>query len=1346
MYLPFFFYTQQASDLDPQTRWILEGVWNAILDSRSLSFEDLSNMKVGTFCGIMNNDVAILRDIAGLDFSLNASNGGVSGFVSHAFGFHGPSADLNTMCSSGLVCLNFAVDEIQKGACDVAVVAAANWIGGGQMFSKVGSVNALSHSGLQDCLGRNPDGYIRGEGMVVFLLQRLEDVKEGGTVRCVVEAIASTHHGQGGLSSSVVMPTNVAAPVPESYTNSYERCFELEPSLSKNDVVYVELHATATVRGDKAELDSIRNYYAKGREINKSGSITGSKTLWLGGNKSIFGHTEPVSGLLSITKLLLAFEKGIVPPTLFITDPNGDLNDISAQYDIEVAHAPLSMDFFRRGLFAVTASGMSGTTTHVIFRPPTPADLPKRLDPPLDHMDVAWPPMLTISTHSNPSCKAWRNDFSVALKGKPLMRDLSTPKNGMLYKSRDGSAVCSVAAFDEVSNISELLEEAPVIRNPPSVVDIGQTSADIILGFGGVGLVQYGVGNRLYKTWPSFREAVDQVDEMFRQSKICKLFQNQSLAELCGTIQKNPDHAAELPTKLMQPATFMVQYAQAAALTKDFNVCIAAVIGHSFGEIVAAVVSGCLTLKAGVTLTLIRTQACLDLEASMDEAMAMLLCTNLSYEAKSTAFDKQKKSDKIFVSGIMAENEFLFSGTRHELEKLESDVTSMGASTVWIESTVAFHSPFVAGVGRAVEEAFNELILEESSLDVTADLFMTSVGGKAEKSTLQSYEFWVNAVLKPINLKDAMRELEASYGPRTEPLFDMTPRGLYVNWFRRNADSKQQLPSRTSSAMTYSFDFVRVLQNYRKRFSKVDSRQNQVISLPAYPFRMQNCNPVPKDLLVHAKEISETKACSVYNRKTCLETVFENLDDVSSSLVSTSECIGIELASSGDAIWNALWGSTTSSNEKQQRVIKDIQTLDTQVYTLFQTDACKTTLIVVGPLKGAAKKNEFEDAFSMEAPYDFIEKFQEQVVKSDSSVRGILFVSGDASHAGFEFVSAFFASLRFKVRHLSFVSMLRLSERVGERISEVLDRDTFLKALNAAAGGESLLQLTDQGEVQGCRIVPMARPLSWKIDWVKADCLYVVTGALSAIATTFLPALAEIGVRHFLFLTHHREPSDLFVKKLRERGATFVLSERCNIAEVPSIRSAVHKGLMASGAIRVAGVFHLAGIADDASSIPVPTDQLKRVMNVKYEGQRALLQAVDLLDGDIFCVPGSISSVVGSPGVAYSASQNACRALQVHASRRLRAPFPILGISDASISNTILGDTVELQKRARRNGILTTASQVFNLAMMHPATAPTATKDVLLLRANAQILDEYMNAIAPNFLFRKLSQLEEDLR
>ena len=127
-------------------------------------------------------------------------------------------------------------------------------------------------------------------------------------------------------------------------------------------------------------------------------------------------------------------------------------------------------------------------------------------------------------------------------------------------------------------------------------------------------------------------------------------------------------------------------------------------------------------------------------------------------------------------------------------------------------------------------------------------------------------------------------------------------------------------------------------------------------------------------------------------------------------------------------------------------------------------------------------------------------------------------------------------------------------------------------ALNAAASGETRLRLTDEGGLEGCRVVPIAEPLSWKTDWVKADCLYVVTGATGAVASTLLPTLAKIGVRHFLLLVHRRRPSHSIVKKLYDYGANSVNIEQCDLTEEPSIRTAVQQGLKASGAGRVAGV------------------------------------------------------------------------------------------------------------------------------------------------------------------------------
>lgn len=153
-----------------------------------LTFEKLSKIKVGTFCGIMNTDVLHLRDNAGLGLSLNRAPGSISGLISHLYGFQGPTLDINTMCSSGLVALDVACNALRAGACDVAIVAAANWVGAENSFRNIGSVNALSKTGILDPLGRVPDGYVRGEAMVTLILQSVQDVEPGGLLRGVVEA------------------------------------------------------------------------------------------------------------------------------------------------------------------------------------------------------------------------------------------------------------------------------------------------------------------------------------------------------------------------------------------------------------------------------------------------------------------------------------------------------------------------------------------------------------------------------------------------------------------------------------------------------------------------------------------------------------------------------------------------------------------------------------------------------------------------------------------------------------------------------------------------------------------------------------------------------------------------------------------------------------------------------------------------------------------------------------------------------------------------------------------------------------------------------------------------------
>jgi hypothetical protein len=292
------------------------------------------------------------------------------------------------------------------------------------------------------------------------------------------------------------MSTSVAIPSSSSYVGSYEACFAKNSSLSKEDVVYIEMHATGNVRGDEAELKSIMDFYCKGRAET-------DRPLWLGGNKTTLGHTEPVSGLFSIAKILLAFESGRMPPTILMSDPAVSLQEM-AGFNVHLASAPVQLSSLQ-GLFCTTSSGMSGTTAHAVLRPPSPPDKGTQTS--------RLPNILMLHSHSKHAALKWRDRFADKWADICLDRDHSFPKDGLLHRRITSEAVVTIATFEDDTPLSSLtVRELPPIMNPPRAVPRNQGNAAVVLAFGGVGLVQYGVGQRIYLQWPAFRNAVTYIE------------------------------------------------------------------------------------------------------------------------------------------------------------------------------------------------------------------------------------------------------------------------------------------------------------------------------------------------------------------------------------------------------------------------------------------------------------------------------------------------------------------------------------------------------------------------------------------------------------------------------------------------------------------------------------------------------------------------------------------------------------------------------------------------------------------------------------------------------------------
>jgi fatty acid synthase len=72
--------------------------------------------------------------------------------------------------------------------------------------------------------------------------------------------------------------------------------------------------------GDGEELAALDQVFCKGRKT----------PLLIGSVKSNMGHPEPVSGLCSVMKVLIAMEHGFIPPNLHFSNPRKDAEGLLA--------------------------------------------------------------------------------------------------------------------------------------------------------------------------------------------------------------------------------------------------------------------------------------------------------------------------------------------------------------------------------------------------------------------------------------------------------------------------------------------------------------------------------------------------------------------------------------------------------------------------------------------------------------------------------------------------------------------------------------------------------------------------------------------------------------------------------------------------------------------------------------------------------------------------------------------------------------------------------------------------------------------------------------------------------
>lgn len=270
-----------------------------------------------------------------------------AGHISIKYGFRGPNFSLVSACATSTNAMIDAYNYIRLGKADVIVTggseAAINesGIGGFNAMHALSTRNDSPETASRP-FDKGRDGFVMGEGAGSVILEEYEHaVARGAKIYAEVAG--------GGLSADA---HHITAPHPDGLgaLNVMRSALEDDPSLSANDLSYVNVHGTSTPLGDVAELKAIKHVFGE-HAYNLNVSST----------KSMTGHLLGAAGAIEGIATLLAVKNDIVPPTInhFTDDEDidGKLNLTFHKPQERVINAALSNTF-----------GFGGHNASIIFK------------------------------------------------------------------------------------------------------------------------------------------------------------------------------------------------------------------------------------------------------------------------------------------------------------------------------------------------------------------------------------------------------------------------------------------------------------------------------------------------------------------------------------------------------------------------------------------------------------------------------------------------------------------------------------------------------------------------------------------------------------------------------------------------------------------------------------------------------------------------------------------------------------------------------------------------------------------------------------------------------------------
>jgi phthiocerol/phenolphthiocerol synthesis type-I polyketide synthase E len=644
---------REAQIVDPQQRIFLECASEALEHAGYGTTSD--RYTVGVYAGQGLNtyltkhvatDPALAAAVGGYQLMLGNDKDFLCTRASYKLDLRGPSVTVQTACSTSLVAVVMACRALARSECDIALAGGV-------------AVPFPQHNGYlyQEGMILSPDAHCRpfdaaaagtrpGAGCGIVVLKRLADaLADRDTIHAVIRGAAINNDGAGKAGFTAPSVDGQAEVIATA-----QALAGIEP----RSIGYIEAHGTGTPLGDPIEIAALTQVFRA--------STADVGFCRLGSLKANLGHLDIAAGVAALIKTILVLKNRELPPLVNFTRPNPQLALDSSPFTASAAAMPWSAnDSPRRA--GVSAFGIGGTNSHVVLE-----------EGPLAEVDASDPQaapreahLLLLSARTATALESMTVALARHLSAHPQTRledvEWTLQVGRRLFPHRR-----AVAARD----LTQAVESLTQPQRPPVVSGLHEGGdRPVAFLFSGQGSQHAGMAANLHASEPVYRDAVDRCAELL-EPHLGLDIREVLLSRASGALINE--------TRLAQPALFVVEYAL-AQLWKSWGVQPVAMLGHSIGELVAAHISGVMSLEDALAVVAARGRL---MQALPPGSMAAVHLAGDVLQSRLTP--------GVEIAALNAPGLCTISGPSAAVAALQQQLQGAGVDARALHTSHAFHS------------------------------------------------------------------------------------------------------------------------------------------------------------------------------------------------------------------------------------------------------------------------------------------------------------------------------------------------------------------------------------------------------------------------------------------------------------------------------------------------------------------------------------------------------------------------------------------------------------------------------------------------------------------------------